>query len=167
MIVNRNTLAGTFQAVEQVNRFFVFQEVCLAASVSSNPVVGRGDAVPTKSNNQDVGLRVEKPLNLLENQLMCFADFARAAISANLKIRNDPGTRTVGGVSIAAPTEAARRIGDEPTRSEQCNDRQCCDELSFEYHWGVIKHNDPGSAIRRPARNDCNRDAHAGIAPVH
>ena len=53
--MNRNTLASTLQAVEQLNRLFVFQEVCLAAPVLSNPIIGRGDAIPTKRDNQDIG----------------------------------------------------------------------------------------------------------------
>ena len=135
MVVNRNTLASPFQAVEQVNRLFVLEEVNLTALVVSNLVIGSGDAVPTQRDNQDLWLRVKKPLNLLERQLVCLGDLPSAAVRTNLKVGNRAGTRTVGGVSVAAPTEAPGRIGDEPNRREHRDDNQHCDELFLWLHW--------------------------------
>ena len=129
MVVNRNMLARPFQSVEEVDRLFVFQDVNLAALVFANPVVGCGNAVPTQRNNQNVGLRLQEPLNLLEGQLVGLGDLASAAIRANLKIRDGSGTRAIRGVSVATPPEAPRRIGDEPNRREHRDDDQHCDEL--------------------------------------
>ena len=46
--MNRNTLAGRFQVVEQLDRLSVLEEVNLAATVASNPLIRGGDAIPTR-----------------------------------------------------------------------------------------------------------------------
>jgi hypothetical protein len=86
MVVNRNTLASAFQLIEELNRFFVLENVNLAAFVLANPVVRSGDPVPTQRDNQDLGLGLQEPLNLFESQFVRFGDLASAAIGAHLEI---------------------------------------------------------------------------------
>jgi len=54
--MNGDTLAGTFQAVEELNRLLVFQKMCLATAMLPDPVIGCGHAVPTQSDDQDLWL---------------------------------------------------------------------------------------------------------------
>jgi len=66
--------------------FIVFEEVNLAALVLSDPVVGCRGAVPTQCDNQDLGLRIQQPLYLVERQLVCLGDLAGSAVSTNLEV---------------------------------------------------------------------------------
>ena len=84
--MNRNALASPFQLIEELNRFFVLENVNLAAFVLANPVVRSGDPVPTQRDNQDLWFAFQQPLNLFESQLVRFGDLASAAIGANLEI---------------------------------------------------------------------------------
>ena len=84
--MNRNTLARSFQSVEEVNRLLVFQDMNLAALVAADSVIRCGDPVPAQRDNQNFRLRVQEPLYLLERQLVCLGDLAGSAVSANLKV---------------------------------------------------------------------------------
>jgi hypothetical protein len=110
--------------------------VSLAATVLSYPVIGCGETVPTQRDNQDLGHRVKKPLNLLERQLVRLGDIPGAAVRANLKIRNGPGACPKGGVSVATPAKAPRRVGDKPDASKQGETHKHRDELSLAFHAG-------------------------------
>ena len=65
--MNRNTLARTFQTVEEVDRFFILEDVNLTALVVSNPVIGRSNPVPTQGNDQDTSGSGSKSHSICSN----------------------------------------------------------------------------------------------------